>query len=191
MAIKYNKDGLLKKIEKLNSLNNAKVTFGIFGDKAKQTHNNSSLTVGHIAKIHEEGRTIRYPNGALLTFKSRITGEYRTFHIPPGGTVKIPARPFFFSGVVIIKAELWQVMRTQFKLLWSNSNNTDNFLKQIGKLCKDTIQNEIINGKFVKLSDLQIFIKGHDKPLQDSMQLYNSVDYQTKKDMRMKANKVK
>lgn len=191
MAVKLNKDGLLKKINNLNSINNAKITFGIFGDKAKQVHEGSYLSVGHIAKIHEEGRTIRYPNGAQLTFKSAITGEYRTLNIPPGGTITIPARPFFFNSTLMIKAELLDVMRRQFKLLWANSNNVDNFLKQIGKFCKEKVQYEILNGKFVKLSELQVFIKGQGRPLQDSMQMYNAVDYKTKKDMRMKANKVK
>ena len=54
-------------------------------------------------------------------------------------------------------------------------------MKQIGEVCKDTVQEHIKNTSFISLNELRVLEKGHGDPLQDSMQLYNSVDYKVNK----------
>jgi len=182
---KLDKSGLLKKINSLNSLHNSSVKFGIFGNKAKEKHNNSNLSVGQIARIHEEGRSFKLKSNVAIT---NTSGEIRWLF--RGTKITIPSRAFFFSGTMNIKGSLLDVMRTQFKLLWVGSNNADNFLKQIGKFCKSEVQDAIKTFNGVPLNEyITVFKKGHNIPLIETEQLYNAIDFEVKKDMRMKANK--
>jgi hypothetical protein len=174
---KYNNKGLLEKIAKLKELNNSSVRYGIFGDKANQPVNDGGrITVGHLARIHEEGRSFVLKHA--LTIPNRA-GELRT--LGSGTRITIPSRPFFSSSHWALSEELPDVISRQFKLFILNKNSINNLLKQIGEVCKNTVQEHIKNTSFIPLNKLRVLEKGHGDPLQDSMQLYNSVDYKVNK----------
>jgi len=177
--VKLDKSGLLKKIEKLQELDNSTITYGIFGDKANQLVNDGGkITVGHLARIHEEGRSYRHKGGNIAI--TGANGDVRHIHIKAGTIITIPSRPFFTNARIKIRTELAQILVTQFKLLWNNKNNVNNFLNQIGKYAKQTIMFEIQNGEFYPLGELQAFKKGNMRELIDSGQMMNAVDYQIK-----------
>ncbi len=158
--VKFDKSGLEKKIKKLEELNQITITYGIFGEKASQHSfgGGGGLPVGVVARIQEEG----------LRSKD--------------GKIRIPSRPFFTYAKIQIRRELPKILARQFKLLWGNNNSIDNFARQIGNYCKQTVVENIRDSsKYTPLSPITVRIKGNDIPLIDSGQMLKSVDFKITK----------
>jgi hypothetical protein len=176
-ACKVNIDSIIKLHENLAILHKKYVKFGIFGSNANRpASDNSRINIGQQAVIMEEGRTIRYPNGARIRLENR-SGEIRYLIIRPGGTITIPSRPFWTRSIKNIEKGIRKLLQTQFKLLVINKNSTENILKQIGIFCKEEVKSSITNESYEPLSELQIWKKGNSKELIDTSNMLNAVDY--------------
>lgn len=92
------------------------------------------------------------------------------------GTEHIPSRPFMRDSVDKHKAEIVEFMKAQGKTLVAGAS-ARSVLEKIGVFQKDLIQTEIEQGSFVANAPATIRRKGSDKPLIDTGQMKNSVNF--------------
>lgn len=92
------------------------------------------------------------------------------------GTEHIPSRPFMRDSVDKHKEEITEFMKAQGKTL-AGGASARKVLETIGVFQKDLIQTEIKQGSFVANAPATIRRKGSDKPLIDTGQMRNSVNF--------------
>lgn len=96
------------------------------------------------------------------------------------GTEHIPSRPFMRDSVDKHKTEIERMLKAQEKVLLSGGT-ARKILETIGIFQKDLIQTEIEQGSFAPNKRSTIRRKGSDKPLIDTGQMKNSVNFLIRK----------
>lgn len=115
-----------------------------------------------------EGAT--YPDGTSVPMVAAI----QNFGAPAVG---IPPRPFFSNVIAKGKRQWSEQVR---RLLKDNNYDVDRTLMLMGEGIKGQLQNEINNGSFTPLAESTVRRKGFDKPLIDTKNMIDSVDYEVK-----------
>lgn len=111
-----------------------------------------------------EGPT--YPDGTSVAFIAAVN-EY-------GNPPRQPPRPFFRNMIADKKHE-WS--RAMVDLIRENRYDMKIVMEQVGQAIKGQLQQSIRDLTYPPLAPSTIERKGHDKPLEDTLLMLNSVDY--------------
>lgn len=95
------------------------------------------------------------------------------------GTTHIPSRPFLKQSVDNNIDEINQLLM-ELKQMFMNGTSAKQILKEIGETQKALIKVEITDGSFEPNAKSTVKKKGSDKPLIDTGQLLQSVNYKIK-----------
>lgn len=132
---------------------NHQVNVGIREDKGAVTHKDSDLTVAQIGAIHE-------------------------FGAPAAG---IPERPFLRGSIQKNRQKYIALNRNSLKKIISGDLDMNGALGLLGTRAAADVQREIRAGDFVALDPKTIKRKGSSKPLIDTGQLRQSIDWELDK----------
>lgn len=141
-----------------------------FGKLVEETHRLAGLdiAVGVLEKDAEE----TYPNGMTIIEVAAIQ-EY--------GTATIPARPFMSDTAIEYEKKAADVMQEQLEKVIAGSISATEAADEVGLWFRGRINAHINNGSWEENAPSTIRRKGHDKPLIDTKQLYNSIDHEVRK----------
>ena len=92
------------------------------------------------------------------------------------GTRNMPARPFMMQTVTTRQAEIKKLFQEAGKQVLKGAD-AEKVYNQIGVVGKAMMQEQIVNGDFAPNAASTIRMKGSDKPLIDTGQMRQSVNY--------------
>lgn len=130
-------------------------------DLIKRLGSKRSLRVGFLENA-------KYPDGTPVAMVAAI----QDFGAPGVG---IPPRPFF-RNMVRDKSPEWP--KAVENLLKANNYDVEKTLRLTGEAIKGQLQQSIIDTNAPPLKPATVKRKGHSKPLVDTAQMLNSVDYE-------------
>jgi phage gpG-like protein len=115
-----------------------------------QGNQNRSMTVAHLASVHE-------------------------FGVP---SQNIPSRPFMAQAFNKNKSKLKKVIRQLVSDIFKGSIKTDGALRKLGVIHQGQVRETITSGSFTPLKTATVRRKGSSKPLQDTGRLKQSIDFE-------------
>lgn len=96
------------------------------------------------------------------------------------GTEHIPARPFMVQTFEKNRQEVKEFVEKEQAKIYDGKQTTEQSLNRLGNFYKGKIQKTIRNGEFAPNASGTIKQKGSSKPLIDTGQMRQSVDYEVK-----------
>lgn len=115
------------------------------------------IRLAHLAAVHEFGTLIHHPNGA---------------------EIPIPERSFLRAGIRRNKEKYKRLNRANLLKVLKGELTLEQALGQLGEVAKGDVQVEITDGSFAPLKPATIKRKGSSKPLIDSGQLRQGVQWE-------------
>lgn len=92
----------------------------------------------------------------------------------------IPARPFLVPTIKKNSVRYVDLMAQGFKLVLHDKQNARQFYEKIGLQASSDVKEYIANGNFEPLKQETIDRKGSSKPLIDTAELRNSINYEVR-----------
>lgn len=128
---------------------------------AQKVSNPGTLRAGFLERA-------TYPNGTPVAMVAAV----QNFGAPSRG---IPPRPFFSNTVAAGRRKWGPQLSAALKAADFDAKKA---LGVMGEVIEGEIKNSIVNGSYVPLKPSTVRRKGFDKPLIDTSNMLNSVDYE-------------
>lgn len=146
-----------------------------------------------IAAIHEFGGTINMPartqtiyrqvaaDGALKAggrFVKRSRSNFASDHAVAAYKIRIPERPFLRVAIRKNKQAYIRLNKINLVKVMRGQMSIEQALGQLGVMAKGDVQTEIRSGNFTPLAPATIKRKGSSRPLIDTGQLVQSIQWE-------------
>lgn len=163
-------------VERMEELNGSKVRIGVFGSNADSQHEGSSITIGHIAAIHEFGTKI-----AVTDKMRKYLASQGLFLKQSTNYITIPERSFIRAGWDENEKEILDKTERLIRDAVALEVSIDDVLDGCGMETRGRIQRYARDLRDPANHPFTVEQKNSSNPLVDGGQLIASIDYEVMK----------